>query len=159
MQFTVYFEHPFWVGVLEVERNGTLYAARHVFGAEPSNQAIYEFVCHELDALCARLTIGVKAEATRARCKNPKRVQREIRRELAQSSTTTKAHDAMRRQIEQQNAPGARSRKRHARLNAPAAATSSAPKPKSATGGANRNRQASKSRRKKTNTSLTIFQL
>lgn len=101
MQFTVYFESPFWVGILEVERNGVLYAARHVFGAEPSNQVIYEFVRDELGVLCARLTVGVAVERDHSRRKNPKRVQREIRRELTQAGTTTKAHAAMRQQIEQ----------------------------------------------------------
>jgi hypothetical protein len=102
MKLTVFFDPPYWVGVLEEERDGVLYAARHVFGAMPGNQEIYDLVLHDLDHLRARMTAGVPVDAADdAPRKNPKRLQREIRRELARQGVTSKAHEAMRREIEQ----------------------------------------------------------
>ena len=100
MQFTVYFESPFWIGVLEEEHEGVLYAARHVFGPEPSNETVYQFILHNLNDLRACMTSGVPVDESRRRRKNPKRMQREIRREMERVGTSTKAHEAMRQQIE-----------------------------------------------------------
>jgi hypothetical protein len=42
---TVYFEPPFWVAVLEQrDDDGMVRAVRHVFGAEPTNPELYEFL-------------------------------------------------------------------------------------------------------------------
>ena len=53
-QFTLYFDGRFWVGVLELherrrgaeanDQGGTVRAARHVFGAEPSDAELYDFL-------------------------------------------------------------------------------------------------------------------
>ena len=101
MQLTIRFEHPFYVGILEQERDGRLYAARHVFGAEPNSETVYAFVLAEVDALCRRMTAGVALEAVKApRRINPKRRQREIRRALEAPATSTKAQEALRLQLE-----------------------------------------------------------
>jgi hypothetical protein len=100
MKLTVLFDKPYWIGVLEDERDGNLYVARHIFGAEPSDQIVYAFVLHELLALQSRMTVGIPIEAAERKLANPKRMQREIRRELARDSLTRKAHEAMRLQIE-----------------------------------------------------------
>ncbi|HML24501.1 MAG TPA: YjdF family protein [Aggregatilinea sp.] len=101
MQLTLFFDSPYWVGVLEVEQDGLLYAARHIFGAEPSAEDVYAFVLHNLAALQARMAQGVPVEAGTQKHINPKRVQREIRRELAREGVSSKAHEAMRLQLEQ----------------------------------------------------------
>ncbi len=44
VRFTVLYQYPFWVGVLEVEADGKLGAARHVFGVEPTSAEVAEFV-------------------------------------------------------------------------------------------------------------------
>ncbi|MBN1564056.1 MAG: YjdF family protein [Anaerolineae bacterium] len=105
MRFTVYFESPFWVGILEEERDGVLYVARTVFGVEPSNQQLYEFMIYHLSDLRAQMTVGlpVAAQSQSQSRKNPKRMQREIRREMACAGdgSRSKAHEVMRQQIEQ----------------------------------------------------------
>lgn len=98
---TVYFDDPYWVGVLEEERDGYLFAARYIFGAEPSDQEIYDFVQHEYLALHSRMTAGVRAtESILKRTINPKRMQREVRRTLQEAGVSSKAHEAMRLQQE-----------------------------------------------------------
>jgi hypothetical protein len=101
MQLTIFFDSPFWVGVLEEEHAGTLYAARQVFGAEPSDQQVYEFVLHDLAALRAQMVAGVTAADRPVKRLNPKRLQREIRRDLARAGVSSKAHEALRLQLEQ----------------------------------------------------------
>ncbi len=101
MQLTLRFENPFYVGILEQERDGMLFAARHVFGAEPSNEVVYAWVLAEAGALCQRMTAGVALDAADApRRINPKRLQREIRRALEAPATSTKAQEALRLQLE-----------------------------------------------------------
>ena len=102
MKLTVLFDAPYWVGVLEVERDGRLYVAKHIFGAEPSDQVVYEFVQHDLLALQARMIASVPIEESQQeRHLNPKRVQREVRRELAMPGISTKSQEVMRLQLEQ----------------------------------------------------------
>jgi len=98
MKLTIFFNDPYWVGVLELEHDQRLYAARHIFGAEPSTQEVYEFVLHDLDALLARMTAGIVVEDSSSPKRiNPKRAQRELERQRV----SCKVFDAMRAQIEQ----------------------------------------------------------
>ena len=41
---TVFFEGPFWVGVFERVEDGKLSVCRVVFGSEPRNYEVWEFV-------------------------------------------------------------------------------------------------------------------
>ena len=100
MRFTVLFNDPFWIGVLEVEQDQRLYAATHIFGSEPSDQEVYEFVSCDLLILQTRMTVGVPVETNPSRRTNPKRVQREVRQQVARQGLATKAQEAMRLQIE-----------------------------------------------------------
>ncbi len=100
MQLTLRFEHPFYVGIVEQVRDGRLYAARHVFGAEPSNEVVYAWVLAEVNTLCRRMTAGVALDTEPPRRINPKRLQREIRRALEAPATSTKSQEALRLQLE-----------------------------------------------------------
>ncbi|MBN1284292.1 MAG: YjdF family protein [Anaerolineae bacterium] len=101
MNLTILFENPYWIGLIEFERDGLLYAARHIFGAEPCAQAVYDFVQKELDLILAGMTTGIPANKVEKRRTNPKRAQREIRRAMSEVKVSTKAQDAMRAQLEQ----------------------------------------------------------
>ena len=66
--FTVFFEDPFWVGVYEREEPGGLTACRVVFGAEPKDGEIYEWMLQNW----AQLHFGPPlADARRPRAENP----------------------------------------------------------------------------------------
>lgn len=101
MRLTVLFDSPYWIGLLEMDRDGCLYVARHIFGSEPSNQEVYEFVQRDLLALQERMTVGILSVLLPDRPANPKRAQREVRRQTAEVGISSKAHEAMRLQIEQ----------------------------------------------------------
>jgi len=47
--FTIFFEDPFWVGVLEENYNGKDYMGKHIFGAEPSNSELLQFYIYEFE--------------------------------------------------------------------------------------------------------------
>lgn len=91
--FTVFFEDPFWVGVYERTRGGKLQAARVVFGAEPKDSDVYEFLLKNWNRL--RFSPPVSASAKQDRAGNPKRMQREIHRRLSSHGTGTKAQQAL----------------------------------------------------------------
>jgi len=55
--FTVFFEDPFWVGVLEENYDNQNYMGRHVFGAEPSNSELLQFYINEFDKI-QKIKIG-----------------------------------------------------------------------------------------------------
>jgi hypothetical protein len=96
--FTIYFEDPFWVGVLESEDFDTLTVARHVFGSEPSNAELLQFMLYRFSSMPrqtaaisrteARLGEKARAGASAAVHTNPKRALREARREVARPPST-----------------------------------------------------------------------
>lgn len=97
-KFTVYFEEPFWVGVFERTSGGKLSAAKVTFGAEPKIFEVYDFV---LKNYCS-LQFSPEVEYTvRDLKKNPKRVQREARKQTQNSGIGTKSQQALNMQREQ----------------------------------------------------------
>jgi len=49
--FTVFFDDPFWVGLLEENYNGKNYMGKHIFGAEPSNSELLQFYLFEFEKI------------------------------------------------------------------------------------------------------------
>ncbi|MGN0775759.1 MAG: YjdF family protein [Candidatus Ventricola sp.] len=96
-KLTVYFENPFWVGVFERIENGKLSVCKVTFGAEPRDFEVWEFVLREYDQLkfSPSVDVVVKKEAT-----NPKRVQREARKQAAAAGIGTKSQQALQLQRE-----------------------------------------------------------
>lgn len=41
---TVLFEEPFWIGILERKIDGKLSVCKVIFGAEPKDYEVYEFL-------------------------------------------------------------------------------------------------------------------
>ena len=96
--FTVFFEDPFWVGVYEREEPGGLTACRVVFGAEPKDGEVYDFVLRNYASL--RFSPAVAAPV-KAHAENPKRAQRQARGQIHRTGIGTKAQQALKLQQEQ----------------------------------------------------------
>lgn len=98
---TIFFEKRFWVGSFERTDKEGYSIARHIFGAEPSDPEIHEFILNHYHELKFGEAKEVTIEIQRM---NPKRVQREVRREMARIKETTKpstlAQDYMREELE-----------------------------------------------------------
>ncbi|WP_224276050.1 YjdF family protein [Streptomyces sp. LS1784] len=103
--FTVFFEGPFWVGVLEIAGPRGVRAARHVFGAEPGNAELLEFVRRDfgglLDTALAAPEAAVEGRARQRSAVNPKRLARQAARELATRPLSTAAEEALARAHEE----------------------------------------------------------
>ena len=105
MSLTVYFDGQYWVGLVEwpcEEGNGVRYA-RHIFGAEPTDIDVLNFVRNELDGVLARAIAqpaeGEVAEAI-PKVMNPKRAAREAAKVMRQPVVSTKAQEALQREHE-----------------------------------------------------------
>ncbi|NMC56403.1 MAG: YjdF family protein [Eubacteriaceae bacterium] len=97
--FTVFFEEPFWVGVFERECCGRYEACKITFGSEPKDYEIYEFLLKNYCNL--RFSPSVEAEMSHPVKINPKRMQREISRQMQKKGIGTKAQQALKLQHEQ----------------------------------------------------------
>lgn len=78
---TVFFENPFWVGIYERIFEGKLEVCKITFGAEPKDYAIYAFLLENWNKL--RFSSPVKAGHTDEGRRNPKRMQRDIKKQLS----------------------------------------------------------------------------
>ena len=96
---TVYFDDPWWVGVVEIGDGGALRVARHVFGDEPSGPDVLHFILHRLTDLIEHAPSGVVAAPIERRI-SPKRAAREAARSTRHHGVSTKAQEALRLQIE-----------------------------------------------------------
>ena len=97
-RLTVFFEEPFWTGVFERISEGQLSVCKVTFGAEPKDYEIYEFVLKNYDGL--RFSPAVAAVVKEAG-RNPKRVQREVRKQVQNTGIGTKSQQALKLQQEQ----------------------------------------------------------
>lgn len=97
-KLTVYFEEPFWVGVFEELDGDKLSVCRTVFGAEPTDAEIYDFILKHYYYL--RFSAPVKAEI-KQKADNPKRRQRNARKQMESSGIGTKSQQALQKQYEE----------------------------------------------------------
>ena len=85
-RLTVFFEEPFWIGVFERISEGKLSVCKVTFGAEPKDYEIYDFVLKNYYRLKFSLAV-----ATDGSSRNPKRVQREVRKQVQNTGICTKS--------------------------------------------------------------------
>ena len=97
-KLTIYFEEPFWVGVFEELEGDKLSACRMVFGAEPTDAEVYDFILKHYYHL--RFSAPVKTEI-RPKADNTKRRQRNARKQLEKSGIGTKSQQALQKQYEE----------------------------------------------------------
>ncbi|MFJ2778409.1 YjdF family protein [Kitasatospora sp. NPDC087315] len=98
--FSVFFDDPFWVGVLEIAGSGGVRAARHVFGGEPGNAELLAFVRQDfgrlLDAALAAPEVAAERRARQPRV-SPKRLARQAAKEQTARPLSTAAEEALAR--------------------------------------------------------------
>lgn len=97
-RLTVFFEEPFWVGVFECISEGKLSVCKVTFGAEPKDYEVYEFVLKNYYRL--RFSPAVAADEKETG-RNPKRIQREVRKQVQNTEIGTKSQQALNLQREQ----------------------------------------------------------
>lgn len=107
---TVYHDGQFWVGLAEHVEDGRYGAARIVFGAEPSDEEILQFVVGKWAKFAF---FGNEATETSKPVKNPKRRAREAAKALKRPVVSTKAQQALAAQREAMKQESAQARSRH----------------------------------------------
>ena len=81
MKMTVYFDGVFWSALVEYADEKGYKAFRHIFGKEPKDEEILDFIYFSLGRMISRyehLSGRQHLSETGSRKKNPKRLQREI---------------------------------------------------------------------------------
>lgn len=98
---TIFFEKHYWLGTFERTDKEGYAVARHIFGAEPSDPEVYAFVLNHYHELKFGEAKEINVQIRRM---NPKRLQREVRREMKRMEglvkPSTMAQDYMREEIE-----------------------------------------------------------
>lgn len=133
-QLTLFFDGRFWVGVLEhhelrhggdaISRAITVRAARHVFGAEPSDAELYDFLLTHGGALIDRAAASPPVPASRpvglssTPRPNPKRAARQAAKEAARARPSTAAQAALAAAREETATRTSRDRSRRRRQKA-----------------------------------------
>lgn len=97
-KLTVFFENPFWVGIFENFENDNLSVCKVTFGSEPKEYEIYDFILKKFYNL--RFSNEMKSNF-REKAKNPKRRQREIKKELQNKKFLKKSEEILKLQYEE----------------------------------------------------------
>ena len=112
-RLTVCFEAPFWVAVYEREEAGRLTVCRQVFGAEPRDGEVYQWLLASWRTLA--FSPAVALERREAGRLSPKRAQRQARAAAEQRGVGTRAQQALPLELEERKqARQAQSRRRDA---------------------------------------------
>ena len=96
---TVFFEDPFWVGVLQRTDGTRLEVCKITFGAEPKDYEVYEFLLTNWGRF--RFSPMLPDDGAGEKKVNSKRMRRAISRELQKRGVSTKAQMALQLQREQ----------------------------------------------------------
>ena len=97
-KLTIYFEDPFWVGIFERTENRKLSVAKVTFGAEPKDYEVLEFIIRNYYHLQFSPAVETVIKDTK---KNPKRAQRDAKKQTLETGIGTKSQQALKLQQEQ----------------------------------------------------------
>jgi len=97
-KLTVFFDEPFWVGVFERIDNKKLSVCKVTFGAEPKDCEVFQFIMKNYSKL--KFSPSIKT-AVKTETENPKRIQREIKKQISQKGIGTKSQQALKQQFEE----------------------------------------------------------
>ena len=97
-KLTVYFEEPFWVGVFERIEDGKLSVAKVTFGAEPKDYEVQEYIQKYYFSLKFSPAVETVVKDIK---RNPKRMQREAKKQTMETGIGTKSQQALQVQREE----------------------------------------------------------
>ena len=97
-KLTVYFGEPFWIGIFERIEDGKLSVAKVTFGAEPKDYEVQEYVQKYYFSLKFSPAVDTVVKDIK---RNPKRMQREAKKQMQEIGIGTKSQQALKLQQEQ----------------------------------------------------------
>ena len=96
-KLTVFFEEPFWVGIFERIEDGKLSVAKVTFGAEPKDYEVQEYIQKCYFSLKFSPVVETVVKDIK---RNPKRMQREAKKQMLEIGIGTKSQQALKLQQE-----------------------------------------------------------
>ncbi len=97
-KLTIFFEDPFWVGMIEETEHLSYRAAKIVFGTEPTDAQVYEYLMTNYGTW--RFSNAMLVQQKQTKCQNPKRLRRRAVKESDKPFAGTKAQQAVKLQQE-----------------------------------------------------------
>jgi len=97
-RLTVCFEDPFWIGVFERIEENKLSVCKVTFGAEPKDYEIQKFVLKSSYYLRYSPAVDTVVKMT---ARNPKRAQRDAKKQMRELGIGTKSQQALKLQQEE----------------------------------------------------------
>ena len=97
-KLTVFFDDPFWVGILERIEGDKLSVCKVTFGTEPSDAQIYAFLLSHYNKL--QFSRPIKTEQ-KQKADNPKRRLKNAKKMLENKGIGTKSQQALKKQYEE----------------------------------------------------------
>ncbi|MBU3169938.1 YjdF family protein [Clostridium estertheticum] len=98
IKLTVFFEGMFWVGVFERISAKKYEVSKVVFGSEPKDYELYDFILKEFCNL--RFSNSLSIKEFKDKKINPKKLQKQIKKQTENNGIGTKAQLAMKLQQE-----------------------------------------------------------
>ncbi|WP_445480570.1 YjdF family protein [Lysinibacillus irui] len=101
MKLTIYFDGQFYIGLIENISENKYKAYRYVFGNDPKDHEVLDFVNKNLfDFIKNDKHGGISIKQDKVKKINPKRLQRKVAKELKKPSISTKAEEALKAEFE-----------------------------------------------------------
>lgn len=101
MKLTIYYDGQFYIGLIENISENKYKAYRYVFGNEPKDHEVLDFVNKNLfDFIKNDKHGGIPIKQDKVKKINPKRLQRKVAKELKKPSISTKAEEALKAEFE-----------------------------------------------------------
>lgn len=101
-KLTVLFDDPFWIGLFECECENEYSVCKIIFGSEPKDCEVYEFILKKWNKIYMYRVDQVGSGVSPAsKHINPKRMQRIIKKQIANNSMGTKAQQTLKLQRDQ----------------------------------------------------------
>ena len=105
----VFYENQFWIGIFEVTQEGKLKVCKVTFGAEPRDYEVLEFIQQNYYNL--KFSPSVDSTVVQRERINPKRLQREVKKQIQKVGIGTKSQQALK--LQQENGKIERKKKSH----------------------------------------------
>ncbi|MBE9192697.1 YjdF family protein [Gloeocapsopsis crepidinum LEGE 06123] len=99
MKLTILFNGQFWEGVVEVNYEGCFKAGKHIFGSEPKDPEVLNFVIHSALKILENTTSSIEVNIAEEKRVNPKRLAREVAKESVRG-VSTMAQEVIQRELE-----------------------------------------------------------
>lgn len=99
LMLQVFFQDPFWIGICERSSENRLSVCKITFGPEPKDYEIQDYILKNWYKL--KFSPAVEDTVIRKERMNPKRLQRDVRKQLSNICIGTKSQQALALQHEE----------------------------------------------------------